>query len=71
MTKIEESEKALDIIKNYKSSSNKDLIFVMDFIQEDFKLTKGTIIKLTEHLDKVEVTYNTILKEYQKRTNTK
>lgn len=71
MTKIEESEKALDIIKNYKSSSNKDLIFVMDFIQEDFKLTKDTIIKLTEHLDKVEVTYNTILKEYQKRTNTK
>jgi hypothetical protein len=43
----------------------------MDFIQEDFKLTKETIIKLTEHLDKVEVTYNTILKEYQKRTNTK
>jgi stage V sporulation protein SpoVS len=71
MTKIEESEKALDIIKNYKSSSNKDLIFVMDFIQEDFKLTKETIIKLTEHLDKVEVTYNTILNEYQKRTNTK
>jgi stage V sporulation protein SpoVS len=71
MTKIEESEKALDIIKNYKSSSNKDLIFVMDFIQEDFKLTKETIIKLTEHLDKVEITYNTILKEYQKRTNTK
>lgn len=71
MTKIEESEKVLDIIKNYKSSSNKDLIFVMDFIQEDFKLTKETIIKLTEHLDKVEVTYNTILKEYQKRTNTK
>jgi stage V sporulation protein SpoVS len=71
MTKIEESEKALDIIKHYKSSSNKDLIFVMDFIQEDFKLTKETIIKLTEHLDKVEVTYNTILKEYQKRTNTK
>ncbi len=71
MTKIEESEKALDIIKNYKFSSNKDLIFVMDFIQEDFKLTKETIIKLTEHLDKVEITYNTILKEYQKRTNTK
>jgi hypothetical protein len=71
MTKIEESEKVLNIIKNYKSSSNKDLIFVMDFIQEDFKLTKETIIKLTEHLDKVEVTYNTILKEYQKRTNTK
>jgi hypothetical protein len=71
MTKIEESEKALDIIKNYKSSSNKDLIFVMDFIQEDFKLTKESIIKLTEHLDKVEVTYNTILNEYQKRTNTK
>jgi hypothetical protein len=31
-----ESEKAIEIIKNYKSSSNKDLMFVMDYIQKDF-----------------------------------
>ena len=40
----------------------------MDFIQEDFALTKESLIKLTHHLDKLELTYNTILKEYQSRT---
>jgi hypothetical protein len=68
MNKVEEAEKAIKIIKDYKSSPNKDLIFVMDFIQEDFKFTKDTLLKLTEHLDKLELTYNTILKEYEKRT---
>ena len=67
MTKKEEAEKALRIIKDYKTSPNKDLTFVMDFIQEDFKLTKETLVKLTEHLDKLELTYNTILKEYESR----
>ena len=71
MTLKEKSEKAVKIIKDYKASSNKDLIFVMDFIQEDFKLTKDTLIKLTEHLDKLELTYKTILKEYETRTNKK
>lgn len=71
MTLKEKSEKAVKIIKDYKSSSNKDLVFVMDFIQEDFKLTKETLIKLTEHLDKLELTYKTILKEYETRTNKK
>ena len=41
----------------------------MDFIQEDFVLTKESLIKLTHHLDKLELTYNTILKEYNSRTN--
>jgi NADH:ubiquinone oxidoreductase subunit E len=68
MTKKEKSEKVLNIIKEYKSSPNKDLILVMDTIQEDFEFTKKMIINATEHLDKLELTYNTILKEYQKRT---
>ncbi len=59
MTKKENAEKALKIIKDYKSFSNKDLQFVMDFINEDFNSTKETLIKLTHHLDKLEVTYNT------------
>jgi stage V sporulation protein SpoVS len=67
MTKKENAEKALKIIKDYKSFSNKDLQFVMDFINEDFNSTKETLIKLTHHLDKLEVTYNTIKKEYDSR----
>ena len=62
MTKKEEAEKVLRIIKDYKSQSNKDLTFAMDFINEDFKS-----IKLSTHLDKLETTYNMILKEYESR----
>ena len=68
MTK-KDTEKALEIINDYKSKSNKDLKFVLDLINEDFELTKNTLVKLTEHLDKLETTYNVILKEYQNRTN--
>lgn len=67
MTKKEEAEKVLRIIKDYKSQSNKDLTFAMDFINEDFKSTKETLIKLSTHLDKLETTYNMILKEYEGR----
>ena len=70
MTK-KETEKALDIIKDYKSKPNKDLKFVLDLINEDFEVTKNSLLKLTEHLDKLETTYNVILKEYQNRTNGK
>ena len=70
MTK-KDTDKALEIIKDYKSKSNKDLKFVMDLINEDFELTKKSLVKLSEHLDKLETTYNVILKEYQNRTNVK
>lgn len=68
MNNIEKSKKIVKIINEYKESSNKELESVMDFIQEDFDETKKNIIKLTEHLDKIESTYNLILKEYKKRT---
>lgn len=69
MDKKEKAEKALNIIKDFKSHSNKDLVFVMDFIQEDFNLTKETLLRLSNHLDKLELTYNIILKEYENRNN--
>lgn len=68
MNKKEQAEKVLKIVKDYKSSPNKDLTFAMDFIQEDFNYTKESLLKLSEHLDKLEVTYNTVLKEYKSRT---
>jgi len=67
MTKKETAEKVLKIVKDYKSHSNKDLTFAMDFIQEDFNLTKETLLRLSTHLDKLETTYNLILKEYEGR----
>lgn len=71
MNKKENAEKVLKIVKDYKTQSNKDLVFAMDFIQDDFTKTKETLIKLTHHLDKLENTYNLILKEYEKRTKVK
>ena len=68
MTK-KDTDKAIEIMKDYKSKSNKDLKFVLDLINEDFELTKTSLLKLSEHLDKLETTYNVILKEYQTRTN--
>lgn len=70
MEKVE-SSKIVEIIKEHKSSSNGDLKLAMDFIQKDFELTKETIIKLTNHLDKLEISYNTLLKEYQSRNGSK
>lgn len=67
MNKKESAEKVLKIVKDIKSNSNKDLVFAMDFIQEDFNKTKETLITLTHHLDKLETTYNLILKEYESR----
>jgi hypothetical protein len=65
----EEYEKALEIIKDYKSRSNKELIFAMDKINEDFEFTKKQLIDLSIHLDRLEESYNLILKEYKTRTN--
>lgn len=56
------------IIQDYKNRPNKDLIKAMDLITQDFEYTKNTLITLSEHLDKLEFTYNTILKEYNNRT---
>ena len=71
MTEEKDSDKVTRIVKDYKSSSNKDLIFAMDFIQKDFSFTKERIIELTNHLDKLETLYNKVLSEYQNRTNPK
>ena len=66
---MKDSQKAIEIIKEYKSKSNKDLIFALEFIKQDFELSKNSLLKLSEHIDKLETTYNVLLKEYQNRTN--
>ena len=65
------SKEILDIIKDYKSKSNVDLRNAMDYINEDFELTKKNLIQLTHHLDKLETTYNKLLSEYKTRNGTK
>lgn len=62
------SNEVLQIIKEHKDRSNRDLQIAMEFINEDHKLTKESIIKLTHHLDALENTYNVLHKEYTERT---
>lgn len=62
------SEEVLELLKDYKNKSNKELSDTLDFLQEDFEKTKDLIIKLTYHLDSTENSYNKILEEYKKRS---
>jgi len=61
------SEKILEIIKDYKNRNNKELETAMDFLKENFETTKQIILKMTNHFDEVESLYNRILEEYQTR----
>jgi len=61
------SNEILEIIKEYKTRPNKDLTLALEFINKDFELTKESVIKMTKHLDNLEISYNTILKEYKTR----
>lgn len=66
-----QASEILKIIKDYKEKSNKDLQVALEFINEDFKVTKDSIIKLTHHLDALENTYNLLHKEYTERIKIK
>jgi len=69
MTKEEITNKTIEVINDPKSSSNSDLIMAMEVLQKDFESVKETVINLTHHLDTLENTYNSVLKEYNTRTN--
>lgn len=64
---MNEKDKINNIIQNLSDSTNKELEFCLEFFTKDFEQTKSSIIKLTKHLDAIEIVYNNILKEYKKR----
>lgn len=65
------SNQVLEIIKDHKNKSNKDLLLALEFIKKEFDLTKENLLKLTTHIDKLELTYNVLLKEYEERNATR
>lgn len=69
--KMKGRETVNNVIKNLNESSNKEILYSLEYLSEDFEQTKNTIVKLTYHLDSTEQLYNKILKEYEKRTNGK
>jgi hypothetical protein len=64
-----EQTKVLEILSDYKNSSNKDLTDVLDFLEKDFYKTRDLIVKLTKHLDTTEESYYKVFDEYKKRMN--
>lgn len=62
-----EQDKLLEILKDYKNTSNKDIISALDFLYNDFEKTKDLIVKLTHHLDSTENSYNKLLEELNDR----
>jgi len=62
-------DKYKETISDFENKSNKDLVEVLDYLNAEFDKTRNGIINLTYYLDNIELTYNKILKEYQKRQN--
>lgn len=62
-----EKEIIIDIVKNVKDKSNKDLFEARAILQDEFDKTKQLIIDLTRHLEIVENYYETINNEIGKR----
>ena len=67
---MKEREKINNIVNNLNDSSNSDIIYVLDFLNIDFEQTKDAIVRMTKHLDTVEVVYDKLLKELENRTKT-
>lgn len=66
---MDKKEKIHNIIRDLKNQPNKDLMFAMEYLSKDFETTKKTLIELTKRLDALEITYNKVLEEYEKRKN--
>jgi hypothetical protein len=63
-----DKEKLLEITKDVKNKSNKDLFIVVNELYDEFENTKQLIIDLTRHLESVELIYNEVNDEIQNRT---
>lgn len=59
--------KVTEEVKGMQNLPNSRLIEIMDVLSVEFEITKQNIIDLTFYFDNIELLYNTVLKEYQKR----
>lgn len=63
----QEFENITTVLSDLKNLPNAKLVEMMDKLSEEFDVIKANIIASTYHLDKVEETYNRILKEFDSR----
>ncbi len=62
-----ENEKLKEIVNNVNNKSNKELANILLTLKVDFDTTKDTLLKITNILKEIEVTYDTVYNELQKR----
>jgi uncharacterized membrane protein YgaE (UPF0421/DUF939 family) len=62
-----EKDKLIEIAKDVKNKSNKDLFIVVNELYGEFEKTKKLIVDLTRHLETVETLYNEVNTEIEKR----
>jgi hypothetical protein len=67
---MKERDKINNIVNNLNDSSNSEIIYALDYLNVDFEQTKDAIVRMTKHLDTVELVYNKLLKELENRTKT-
>jgi predicted nucleic acid-binding Zn-ribbon protein len=58
----------IKVIEECETRPNSELLKVLGMLEAEFEDTKKLIVQLTEHLDKVEDSYNKINEEIKKRT---
>jgi hypothetical protein len=61
-------EMLLEISKDAENKSNKDLFIAVNSLYEEYNKTKELIVDLTRHLESVEILYNNVNREIEKRT---
>ena len=62
-----DKDQVVEIAKDAKNKSNKDLTEARDLLLKEFESTKNLIIDLTHHMEAVEEYYNMINKELGNR----
>lgn len=62
-----DSQLLIEVANDVESKSNNDLLLAASELYDEFENTKQLIIDLTRHLDSVEILYNRVNKEIEKR----
>lgn len=60
-------DRLIKVLTEPNNNSNKDLEYALKTLREDFDTTKDLILRLTKHLDGLELNYEKLLKEYKSR----
>jgi hypothetical protein len=62
-----DKDKIIEIVKNVKDKSNKDLTESREVLADEYEKTKTLIVDLTRHLEIVENYYNVVNNEVGNR----